>query len=153
MKKGFTLLEIIVAFALITVITATAFAIFFAIENVQRETEDKDQALIQIQNIHQLFVTDPTGWQGQYFIIYDVYENEDSLPENFNIPGEEKELYYDQNWQLLENENGMSFGIVYDYLKDDTNVYTLYILEIYSKVDTLFTNIDLGEMGVYNDGT
>ncbi len=141
MKKGFTLVEVLVALTIISILTLVVMQIYMTITKLEIESQEEDYARITIQNVHRSFIADPVTWETTLYESYGV-----NPPAVFD-----SELRFDSNWQLLEeNETGV-YTILYIYEEtidadSGLTVYSLYIDVIASDHRTIFAAIDLGKM-------
>jgi prepilin-type N-terminal cleavage/methylation domain-containing protein len=141
MDRGVTLVEILVTVALIAIVSATLFQIFLAIERYQRDIEDENNAIMELETLQNIFVADPAGWENAYYGLYGLVHD-----------GLSTTLHYDSGWTLLEGEDGAVFEITYTHVLDDTSGYDVWSLEIGAvrrNGVTLIDGIDFGRMGVY----
>lgn len=133
MKKGFTLVEIVVSIALIAVVSLAVMQIYLAVERFEVRKEEEDYARVVVADIHQSFISSPAGWE----TLYDVAGSS---------------IYYDKNWNNVSPTEPYAYRVNYDYANDGVEIYTLKIDSVVSARRTILRNVDLGRMGVY-DGT
>ncbi len=145
MKKGFTLVEIIVALAIISTLTLVVMQIYLTMTKLEIESQEEDYARTTIQNMHRLFVADPAGWEDAFYVSYGHLEV---------TPPEVFVFRFDSQWNLLlPSETGV-YTISYDYgLVDEDppvaiDVYYLKVSLVLSEKRTIFGSIDLGRMVV-----
>jgi prepilin-type N-terminal cleavage/methylation domain-containing protein len=141
MKKGFTLVEIVVALAIISTLTLVVMQIYLTTTKIEIESQEEDHARIVVQNIHTSFVSEPAGWRTAFYASYDV-----SVPATF-----EDVLVFDSEWHLLEQGTDGTYTVTYTYQSTyDTeaalDVYELSIDLVVSDRRTIFASIDLGRM-------
>jgi len=141
MNRGFTLVEIIVALAIISTLTLVVMQIYLVTTKIEIEAQEEDQARIAIQNIHRAYVSDPVDWQETVYTSYGI-----------PVPGTlEQTFIYDSGWQLLDQGSDGAYVITYTYTsiydaEAGLDVYDLEIDLVYSDKRTIFTSIDLGRM-------
>jgi prepilin-type N-terminal cleavage/methylation domain-containing protein len=141
MDRGVTLVEILVTVALIAIVSATLFQIFLAIERYQRDIEDENNAIMELETLHNLFTADPEGWETDYYGLYDLVHD-----------GLSTTLYYDSAWRLLDDGQNAVFEITYTHANAPVSGYDVWSLAIDTvrrKGANLIDGIDFGRMGVY----
>jgi prepilin-type N-terminal cleavage/methylation domain-containing protein len=134
MKKGFTLVEIVISIALIAVVSLTVMQIYLAVERFEVRKEEEDYARVVVSDIHQSFIASPDGWE----TFYDINNSS---------------IYYDKDWNNVLPTETYAYRVNYDYAYDDVGIYTLEITAVVSSRRTILRNVDLGRMGVYDDGS
>lgn len=134
MRKGFTLVEIVVSIALIAVVSLTVMQIYLAVERFEVRKEEEDYARVVVSDIHQSFIASPDGWE----TFYDTNNSS---------------IYYDKDWNNVLPTETYAYRVNYNYAYDGVEIYTLEIDSVVSARRTILRNVDLGRMGVYDDGT
>lgn len=143
MRKGFTLVEIIVALAIISTLTLVVMQIYLTMTKLEIESQEEDYARTTIQNMHRLFVADPAGWEEAFYVSYGHPEGTQPIGSVFR---------FDSQWNLLLPSGTGVYTISYDYETDETTysvfVYNLSVALVLSEKRTIFGSIDLGRMVV-----
>jgi prepilin-type N-terminal cleavage/methylation domain-containing protein len=142
MKKGFTLVEIVISIALIAVVSLTVMQIYLAVERFEVRKEEEDYARVIVSNIHQSFIASPNKWQEAFHGV-DFYETGDLS------------IYYDKDWNIVLPTETYAYRVNYLYVnvENGDEIYTLEITSVVSERRTILRNVDLGRMGVYDDGS
>jgi prepilin-type N-terminal cleavage/methylation domain-containing protein len=136
MKKGFTLVEIVISIALIAVVSLTVMQIYLAVERFEVRKEEEDYARVVVSDIHQSFIASPDGWE----TFYDINNSS---------------IYYDKDWNNVHPTETYAYRVNYLYVnfENGDEIYTLEITSVVSERRTILRNVDLGRMGVYDDGS
>jgi prepilin-type N-terminal cleavage/methylation domain-containing protein len=136
MKKGFTLVEIVISIALIAVVSLTVMQIYLAVERFEVRKEEEDYARVVVSDIHQSFIASPDGWE----TFYDINNSS---------------IYYDKDWNNVLPTETYAYRVNYLYVnfENGDEIYTLEITSVVSERRTILRNVDLGRMGVYDDGS
>jgi prepilin-type N-terminal cleavage/methylation domain-containing protein len=140
MDRGVTLVEILVTVALIAIVSATLFQIFLAIERYQRDIEDENNAVMELETVQNLFTANPADWVSAYYTMHGL-----------DYDGPSSTLHYDGTWTLLEDEEGAVFEITYTHANDPVSGYAVWSLEITSVTrngSMLIDGVDFGRMVV-----
>ncbi|MBN3489908.1 prepilin-type N-terminal cleavage/methylation domain-containing protein [Acholeplasma equirhinis] len=120
-KRGFTILEVVVSVAIISTIFLSILILLSLVSNYQLKKEDAWKTHRLIENIHALYLADPT-----YF---DIGENTIYFNENFILVVDEKDAYFTVTYTL-------------EFLND---IYELEIHDLHTKVYTYKSIINLGK--------
>lgn len=112
-QKGSTILEVIISFVIMVIITQMVITSFLRSDKVIKNNERKENIINVVNNINNLFSADPVYFINNLDIQYDiVYDN------NLYY------LYYD--YLFKENSKSSNNYIVINYYKNN-NIYTIII--------------------------
>ena len=137
MKKGFTLVEVVAALAVMAVVGLIISSIYISIMKYDINKKEKTELQAIISNIHELYLADPERWQSGYYELYGLA---------FPAPhiAAEQRLIFDRDFALLAGETG-SYTLYYDYgYSEAADVYSLKITRILKGDKELLGDINLG---------
>lgn len=112
-QKGSTILEVIISFVIIVIITQMVITSFLRSDKVIKNNERKENVINEINNIFNLFSADPV-----YFI--------DNLDIDYKIVYDDNLYYLYYDYLFNENSKSSNNYIVINYYKNN-NIYTLII--------------------------
>ena len=112
-QKGSTILEVIISFVIIVIITQMVITSFLRSDKVIKNNERKENVINEVNNIFNLFSADPV-----YFI--------DNLDIDYKIVYGDNLYYLYYDYLFKENSKSSNNYIVINYYKTD-NIYTLII--------------------------
>jgi|LFRM01.2.fsa_nt_gb prepilin-type N-terminal cleavage/methylation domain-containing protein len=121
MKKGLTIIEVIVAVGISAILFSGILILLNFISNYQVRQEDTWKAHKILENMHSIYLNDPT--------YYEIGNNN---------------MYFDEN--LEETNFDYAYFIVsYVLLKDDNDIYEMSVLNVETKYKELKLSIDFGK--------
>lgn len=136
MKKGFTLVEVIVTLAIMAIVGVMFTTVLVSVNTQTLRKNELNNIKSLIGNMHQSFLIEPKDWKETFLSNYEV----DSLDYK------EGYIYLDKQFEkpLITTSN---FYIRYEVLFDEvSNSYSLLIIEIIRDGYTIDSNINLGKM-------
>ena len=138
-NKGYTLVEVIVALAIMAIVGLMTTSLYLSITGYRTRKNEISNIKNNIHNIHEVYLSDPENWESVYYGIHgmpksDFYENGSGS----------KVLYYSQHFaNLVDYET--NYAIYYTYYYDESSqTYQLTIDRITRKDKSLDSNINFG---------
>lgn len=137
MKKGFTLVEVVAALAVMAVVGLIISSIYISIIKYDVNKREKTELQTIVSNIHELYLADPENWQTGYYGLYGHY-----FPEP--VMADEQRLAYDRDFHLVAGDEGF-YTLYYDFAYNETeDVYSLKITRIAKGDKDLLRDVNLG---------
>jgi len=112
-QKGSTILEVIISFVIMVIITQMVITSFLRSDKVIKNNERKENIINVVNNINNLFSADPVYFINNLDIQYDIVHDNNLYY-----------LYYD--YLFKENSKSSNNYIVINYYKNN-NIYTIII--------------------------
>lgn len=126
MKRGFTLVEVVVSIAIIAILASTIYYILSFLNSYQIDKVDRWKAYKLVENVHAEYLNDPTSF----------YDNQ--------------LLYFDKN--LNETTENKAYFIMQYNISVQDDVYEMYIVKITRKNGSvLIDNVTLGKWVIPNE--
>lgn len=122
-KKGFTLVEIIIAIGIIAIISGFVLQIFISAKNLNEKAADLDNSVFISNNLIELF---KSGNSEEAFTASTRFSNMKVTNEGGSAT---IELYYDADWNII-NEKEKSSQADFIVVGTITHVSNLYSLKI-----------------------
>lgn len=133
-KKGFTLVEVLVALAIMSVIGLTITGLYATITSYAGRRNEMNNLKYTLHNIHEYYLADPENWESNYFELYEV--------DFSGLDYSDQIIYYNRDFnRVLFNES--KYVIHYEYSYQD-NEASLIIKKIIREDVELDKNIDFG---------
>jgi len=101
--KGFTLVEVIAAFAVMTLITSSILQMFVLSKNINKKAFDIDRANALAVKCAEIFKAGPDTMQTDAMFVSDLLNTSNN--ETFNKNNVVFAKYYDNNWNVLKVNN------------------------------------------------
>lgn len=137
-NKGYTLVEVIVALAIMAIVGLMTTSLYLSITGYRTRKNEISNIKNNIHNIHEVYLSDPENWESVYYGIHGMPKS-DYLLENGS-----KVLYYSQHFaNLVDYETNYAIYYTYDY-DDSSQTYQLTIDRITRKDKSLDSNINFG---------
>lgn len=122
-KKGFTLIEIIVAIGIIAIISGFVLQIFISAKNLNQKAADLDNSVFISSNLIELF---KSGNSEEDFIRSTRFKNM-KITDAGGSPS--IELYYDADWKIIneKSKNNQADFIISGTITHASDLYSLKI--------------------------
>ncbi len=135
MNKGYTLVEVIVALAIMAIVGLMTTSLYLSITGYRTRKNEISNIKNNIHNIHEVYLSDPENWESVYYEIHGISDfDENGI----------KVLYYSQHFANLVNyETNYAIYYTYDY-DESSKTYQLMIDRITRKDKSLDSNINFG---------
>jgi len=115
-KRGFSLTEVIVSIAIVSIVVLAVSSTFLTLRRIERQQVARENIISEVRNIYHIFSSDPTGFKALIKEVYDdaayEIEEEQMVVIKFNL--------------LFQPDHSGSFEIKCNYESVD-NKYTLRI--------------------------
>lgn len=136
-NKGYTLVEVIVALAIMAIVGLMTTSLYLSITGYRTRKNEISNIKNNIHNIHEVYLSDPENWESVYYGIH-------GMPKSDFYGSGSKVLYYSQHFSnLVDYET--NYAIYYTYYYDDSSqTYQLTIDRITRKDKSLDSNINFG---------
>lgn len=118
-KRGFSLTEVIVSIAIVSIVVLAVSSTFLSVRRIERQKVARENLVSEIRNIYNIFSSEPNNFISLIDSIYDV---EDLKKETTKIT-----IYYNSLFQ--PSETGENRIICY-YSKEEDNNSINYTLEL-----------------------
>lgn len=136
MKKGFTLVEVIVSIAIMAIVGTMVSMVFVTISKYQSRKYETMHLQYHITQIHEVYLSDPLNWESVYFNLYGFnFEEIEYKDENI--------LYFNKDFTKIVNYVS-NYQIKYTYSITDENITNLVLTEIKRDDKVIDENINLG---------
>lgn len=120
-KRGFSLTEVIVSIAIVSIVVLAVSSTFLSVRRIERQKVARENLVSEIRNIYNIFSSEP-----EYFIslIERIYDVEDPNKETTKIT---ITINYNSLFQPSETgENGIICNYSYSKVEDNNSInYTL----------------------------
>lgn len=137
MNKGYTLVEVIVALAIMAIVGLMTTSLYLSITGYRTRKNELSNIKNNIHNIHEVYLSDPENWESVYYGIH-------GMPKSDFYENGSKVLYYSQHFANLVNYE-TNYAIYYTYSYDESSqTYQLMIDRITRKDKSLDSNINFG---------
>lgn len=137
MNKGYTLVEVIVALAIMAIVGLMTTSLYLSITGYRTRKNELSNIKNNIHNIHEVYLSDPEKWESVYYGIH-------GMPKSDFHENGSKVLYYSQHFaNLVDYETNYAIYYTYDYDKS-SQTYQLTIDRITRKDKSLDSNINFG---------
>lgn len=136
-NKGYTLVEVIVALAIMAIVGLMTTSLYLSITGYRTRKNEISNIKNNIHNIHEVYLSDPENWESVYYGIH-------GMPKSDFYENGSKVLYYSQHFvNLVDYET--NYAIYYTYYYDESSqTYQLTIDRITRKDKSLDSNINFG---------
>jgi len=136
-NKGYTLVEVIVALAIMAIVGLMTTSLYLSITGYRTRKNELSNIKNNIHNIHEVYLSDPENWESVYYGIH-------GMPKSDFYENGSKVLYYSQHFaNLVDYET--NYAIYYTYDDDESSkTYQLTIDRITRKDKSLDSNINFG---------
>ncbi len=139
MNKGYTLVEVIVALAIMAIVGLMTTSLYLSITGYRTRKNELSNIKNNIHNIHEVYLSDPENWESVYYEIHGISDfDENGI----------KVLYYSQHFaNLVDYETNYAIYYTYVVYYDEsrqTYEYELTIDRITRKDKSLDSNINFG---------
>jgi len=114
-KRGFSLTEVIVSIAIVSIVVLAVSSTFLSVRRIERQKVARENLVSEIRNIYNIFSSEPNDFISLIERIYDV---EDLKKETTKIT-----IYYNSLFQ--PSETGENRIICYYSKEEDNNIITL----------------------------
>ncbi len=135
MKKGFTLVEVIVALTIMSIIGLMIVSVYATITNYGGKRNEKNNLKYAIHNIHECYLADPENWEINYFELYDLDFESLYFPEQV--------IYFNKDFRKISVFESQ-YAIYYDFDYTD-EIYSLIITKIIRENTEIDNMIELGK--------
>lgn len=137
MNKGYTLVEVIVALAIMAIVGLMTTSLYLSITGYRTRKNEISNIKNNIYNIHEVYLSDPENWESVYYGIH-------GMPKSDFYESGSKVLYYSQHFaNLVDYETNYAIYYTYDY-DESSQTYQLTIERITRKDKSLDSNINFG---------
>lgn len=137
MNKGYTLVEVIVALAIMAIVGLMTTSLYLSITGYRTRKNEISNIKNNIHNIHEVYLSDPENWESVYYGIH-------GMPKSDFYENGSKVLYYSQHFaNLVDYETNYAFYYTY-YYDEISQTYQLTIDRITRKDKSLDSNINFG---------
>lgn len=137
MNKGYTLVEVIVALAIMAIVGLMTTSLYLSITGYRTRKNEISNIKNNIHNIHEVYLSDPENWESVYYGIH-------GMPKSDFYENGSKVLYYSQHFaNLVDYETNYAIYYTYDY-DESSKTYQLMIDRITRKDKSLDSNINFG---------
>lgn len=139
MNKGYTLVEVIVALAIMAIVGLMTTSLYLSITGYRTRKNEISNIKNNIHNIHEVYLSDPENWESVYYGIH-------GMPKSDFYENGSKVLYYSQHFaNLVDYETNYAIYYYYTYYYDESSqIYQLTIDRITRKDKSLDSNINFG---------
>lgn len=136
-NKGYTLVEVIVALAIMAIVGLMTTSLYLSITGYRTRKNEISNIKNNIYNIHEVYLSDPENWESVYYGIH-------GMPKSDFYESGSKVLYYSQHFaNLVDYETNYAIYYTYDY-DESSQTYQLTIERITRKDKSLDSNINFG---------
>lgn len=135
MKKGFTLVEVIVSIAIMAIVGVMVSTIFVTLSKYESRKNEINNINSHLIQIHEIYLSEPTNWLSTYKSLY-------YLAEDLALRGDEDLIYYSKDFKEVVSYE-TEFYIKFDY-KIENDITSLEILEIRRGTTLIGESINLG---------
>jgi len=120
-KRGFSLTEVIVSIAIVSIVVLAVSSTFLSVRRIERQKVARENLVSEIRNIYNIFSSEPNNFISLIERIYDV---EDPNKETTKIT---ITINYNSLFQPSETgENGIKCNYSYSKVEDNNSInYTL----------------------------
>ena len=137
-NKGYTLVEVIVALAIMAIVGLMTTSLYLSITGYRTRKNELSNIKNNIHNIHEVYLSDPENWESVY------YNKIHGMPKSDFYENGSKVLYYSQHFaNLVDYETNYAIYYTYSYDKS-SQTYQLTIDRITRKDKSLDSNINFG---------
>lgn len=113
-NRGFTLTEVIVSIAIVSIVVLAVSSTFLTLRRIERQQVARENIISEVRNIYHIFSSDPTGFKA---LIKEVYDDAAEIEEQMVV------IKFNS---LFQPDASGSFEIKCNYESVD-NKYTLRI--------------------------
>lgn len=87
-KRGFTLTEVIVSIAIVSIVILAVSSTFLSIRRIEKQKIARENIVSEIRNIYNIFSSEPDDFYDFYDLIQDIY------PQNTVIKEENEPIFF-----------------------------------------------------------